>query len=140
GVQTCALPISAALFAGRFDSGGSLKAISEAALAVPGGSDPPRPLDLLLDGLATRMTRGHAAAGPVLNLALAAFERAAATGNDDSTPWLWLAWFVAGDLWDSKRWYGLAHKATELARDAGALNILPVCLEGSAAAHVHAGQ
>ncbi len=131
---------AAALFTGRFDLSGSLRAISEAALAVPVGPNPPRPLDLLLDGLATRMTAGHATAAPKLSLALSAFEGSAGSGSDASTPWLWLAWFVAGDLWDSDRWYGLAHAATALARDAGALNILPVCLEGSAAALVHAGQ
>ncbi|HEX7040373.1 MAG TPA: AAA family ATPase [Trueperaceae bacterium] len=131
---------AAALFTGRFDASGSLVAIAEAARAAPAGPRPPRPIDLLLDGLATRFTAGHAAGVPLLRAALAAFEAAAAPEGDASTPWLWLAWFVAGDLWDSDRWYGLAERATALAREAGALNILPVCLESAAAARVYAGE
>lgn len=131
---------AAALFTGRFDDAGSLMTVARAARAAPPGPVPPRPMDLLLDGLALRFTSGPAAAASVLRDALAAFEGAAARGDDAATPWLWLAWFVAGDLWDSGRWFGLALSSTALAREAGALNILPVCLESAAAAHVHAGE
>lgn len=131
---------AAALFTGRFDPSASITSVSRSALKGPEAADPPRPLDLLLDGLATRMTVGHAASAPLLNRALSAFEASAAHSGDATSRWLWLAWLVAGDLWDSERWFGLADASTALAREAGALNILPVCLEGSAAALVHAGQ
>src|SRR5690606_15075177 len=94
----------------------------------------------LLNGLATRFTKGHAAGTEVLRRALDAFEEAANLGDRSVAPWLWVAWFVAGDLWDSGRWFGLAEQAIVLARDTGSLNVLPVCLEGGAAAHVHAGE
>lgn len=129
---------AAALFTGRFDGTRGLHAVAEAVLALAPGPEPQGSLELLLAGLATRFTDGNAAAAPLLRRALGGFETA---GRDDErvTRWLWLAWFVAGDLWDSRRWFALADRATTFAREAGALNILPVCLEGSAAAAVHAG-
>ena len=130
---------AAALFTGRFDEARSLREVAQAALAAPAGPEPPQATDLLLEGLATRFIHGNAAAVPLLRRALEGFERATRRQDDLSTRWLWLAWFVAGDLWDSHWWTELAERATALARDAGALNFLPVCLEGSAAAYLHAG-
>lgn len=132
--------LAAALFTGRFDDADGLRTVARAARAAPPAPAPPRPMDLLLDGLAVRFTDGPAAAAPMLRDALAAFEVAGARVDDPSTPWLWLAWFVAGDLWDGDRWHGLAMSATAMARRTGALNILPVCLESAAAAHLHAGE
>src|SRR5690606_33250217 len=130
---------ASALFTGRHDEGRSLRAVAEAALVTPVGPEPSRPIDLLLDGLAARFTRGNAVAVDRLRRALEAFESGATHEDDRSTRWLWLAWFVAGDLWDSRWWSLLADRATTLAREAGSLSFLPVCLEGSAAAHLHAG-
>lgn len=130
----------AALFTGRFDDPRRLHTIAEAARAAPLGPQPSRPIDLLLDGLATRFTEGHSAGVPLLRRALTGFEHAAGAIDDDSTRWLWLAWLVAGDLWDSSWWYGLADRAILLAREAGALTVLPVCLESGAGAYVHAGK
>ena len=47
--------------------------ISEAALAGPPPPEPPRPSDLLLQGLAVRFTDGPAAGAPILKEALRAF-------------------------------------------------------------------
>ena len=131
---------AAALFAGRFQGTRGMRAVAEAARHAPAASQSPRPIDLLLDGLVERFSQGHAAALPTMRLALAGFERVAERGGDAATAWLWLAWFVAGDSWESHWWFGLAEAATRLSRDAGALTFLPVCLEGTAAAHVHAGE
>lgn len=129
---------AAALFTGRFEGTHGSRAVASAALALPARPEESRPLDLLLLGLATRFSEGSAAAAPLLRQALEAFERA--DGADESTTrWLWLAWFLAGDLWDSNWWSELATRATSQARKAGALNFLPVCLEGSAAAALHMG-
>lgn len=129
---------AAAPFTGRFDGAHGLQAVAKAVLALPQHGSDPRPVDLLLRGLATRFTEGHAAAVPLLREALAGCENAGRS-DEDTTRWLWLAWFLAGDLWDSHWWRVLAERATALAREAGALNFLPVCLEGSAAAALHAG-
>ena len=49
--------------------------VAEAARAAPPGPQPPVPIDLLLDGLATRFTEGYAAGVPPLRRALRAFRR-----------------------------------------------------------------
>ena len=54
--------------------------------------------------------------------------------------WLWLACRVAPDLWDDDRWHELAERAVGLARDAGALSVLPIALTYRAGVHVHAGE
>ena len=54
----------AALFAGRLTSAGTLLEVSRAATSAPRPPRPLRPSDLLLDGLATFVTEGHAAAAP----------------------------------------------------------------------------
>ena len=63
--------LSAAMFAGRLaPGGGGVVEISEAALAGPPPPQPPRPSDLLLEGLAVRFTDGYAAGAPILKEAL----------------------------------------------------------------------
>ena len=54
--------------------------------------------------------------------------------------WLWLPWLVAGDLWDDEMWHELATRAVRLAREAGALVVLPLALGYRAVVHVHAGE
>jgi hypothetical protein len=66
----------AANFAGRFVGAGDVYEISRAALAVP-PARPPRPIDLLLDGLAVLFTEGRARAAPALREAVRRF----ATGD-----------------------------------------------------------
>lgn len=129
---------AAALFTGRFEGARGLKAVAVAALTVPIGPAARHPVELLLTGLATRFVYGNGPAAPLLREALEAFENAD-QADERATRWLWLAWFVAGDLWDSRWWFLLADRGTAMARKTGALNFLPVCLEGSAAAALHKG-
>ncbi|MBV9810835.1 MAG: AAA family ATPase, partial [Solirubrobacterales bacterium] len=63
----------AALFAGRLAFAGGLVEVSRAARSAPRPTRPVRPSDLLLDGLATFVTEGPAAAAPMLMRATAAF-------------------------------------------------------------------
>ena len=125
--------LGAAIFAGRLANGLSVAETADAARSAPGAS-PPRGLDLLLDGLATRFTEGLAPAVAPLRHALAAFREA------DDARWLWLACRVATELWDDESWHQLATRAVRLAREAGALNVLPITLTYRAGVAVHAGE
>jgi DNA-binding CsgD family transcriptional regulator len=132
--------IGAAVFAGRLAGRGRLRQVAEAARTAARPTQPPRPADLLLDGLATLFTEGYAAGAAPLQCALEAFRRAAERTEDDVMRWLWLTWPVAGELWDDAAWHELTTAAVQRARAAGALNFLPVALSYRAAVHVHAGE
>ena len=67
--------LGAAIFAGRLSRGGGVREVAEAAGAAPAAARPPRSTDLLLDGLATRFTKGYAAGVPQLQRALRALVR-----------------------------------------------------------------
>ena len=113
--------------------------MAEAVRAAPLSSEPPRAIDALLTGLATRFTEGHAASLPRLRQALDAFCRDDCRSEDD-TRWLWLACRVAPDLWHDETWDELATRQVRLARAAGALNILPIALTYRAGVDVHCGR
>jgi len=132
--------LGAAVFAGRLGGRCGVREVAEVARAAPPGPQPRRPIDLLLDGVATRFTEGYGAGVTALRPALQAFRREARRSQDDSLRWLWLAWLLAGDLWDDEAWHELATRAVRLAREAGALTVLPVDLEYRAGVHVHAGE
>jgi len=68
-------------------------------LACPHTSGKPSPRDLLLDGLAIRVTQGYAAAAPMLKEALRAFRRDEELAPDDAS-WVYVTYRVASDLWD----------------------------------------
>lgn len=132
--------LGAVIFAGRLNGRCGVREVAEAARAAPPGPQPPRLIDVLLDGLATRFTEGYVAGVPPLRRALHAFRREAGRSEDDIMRWLWLAWLVAGDLWDDETWHELATRAVRLAREVGALTVLPLALEYRAGVHVHAGE
>jgi DNA-binding CsgD family transcriptional regulator len=132
--------LGAAVFAGRLGGRCGVREVAEAARAAPLGPQPQRPIDLLLDGVATRFTEGYRAGALALRRALQAFQPEALRSEDDIRRWLWLAWLLAGDLWDDEAWHELATRAVRLAREAGALTVLPLDLEYRAGVHVHAGE
>jgi DNA-binding CsgD family transcriptional regulator len=137
--------LGAAIFAGRLGRGFNVREAAQAALAAPPAPQPPRPMDLLLDGVATRLTEGCAAGMSALRRALDALWRDGGRSEDDIMAWLWLACPVAigpiaPELWDDAAWHELAARAAGLARDAGALAVLPVALVYRAGVHVHAGE
>ena len=106
------------------------------ACRPPAASSPPRPSDLLLDGLAIRFTEGYAAAAPILKQALSAFRRELVPPPQEAR-WLWLACWAAADLWDDECWTLLSTRQLELARDAGALTAIPFVLSTRSAIHAH---
>jgi DNA-binding CsgD family transcriptional regulator len=139
--ETYLVALGAAVFAGRLTRDIGPREVALAARDAPPGRRPPRPTDLLLDGLVTRFTEGYVAGVGPLRLALDAFGEDAAQGDgDDMLRWFWLPWLVAGDLWDDKAWHELATRAVRLCRESGALNLLPLALGYRAAVHLHAGE
>ena len=137
--------LAAAIFAGRLGSSGGVRAAAEAARAAPPGPRPPRPIDLLLDGMAARFTDGPVRGLPRLRGSLDAFRAELLGGEDDLVRWLWLAWpiaqeAVAHELLDDEAWHELATRAVAIARNAGALSVLPVALVYRAGVHLHAGE
>ena len=129
--------LGAAIFAGRLGSGVGVPETANAARGAPAAAHP-RAIDLLLDGLATRFTTGYSAAVPPLRRALGAMRRS--QGGEECARWLWLACRVATDLWDDEAWHELATRLVQSARDAGALNVLPIALTYRAGVAVHAGE
>jgi DNA-binding CsgD family transcriptional regulator len=129
----------AAMFAGGLASGGGVREVAEAARAAPAPSQPPRAADLLLDGLAVRFTDGDAAGAPTLRLALNAF-RGSELSAEEGLRWLWLAGITARDLGEDEAWEVLATRHVELAREAGALTMLPFALNSRINAHALAGE
>jgi DNA-binding CsgD family transcriptional regulator len=131
--------MAAAMFAGRFRDTPSVRDTADAARAAPAGPQPPRAIDLLLDGLATRFTEGYSAGLPPLRRALEAFREVEASTFAD-VRWLWLACRLAQDLWDDELWYLLATRGLDTARETGALAMLPIAATYRASLHVHAGE
>jgi DNA-binding CsgD family transcriptional regulator len=58
----------------------------------------------------------------------------------DGRRWLWLASRVAGFLWDDEAWDEISARFVGLARDAGALSVLPLALTTRTGAHLFAGR
>jgi DNA-binding CsgD family transcriptional regulator len=128
----------AAMYAGRLSDGPGVREAAEAARAAPAAPQPPSAIDLLLDGLATRFSEGYAAGVPPLRTALDAFRGVEGLNARDAR-WLWLACRLAQDLWDDELWYELATRGLRVARDTGALRVLPTAATYRACLHVHAG-
>ncbi len=117
----------AALFAGRFAGAGDLAEVSQAARALPRPARPPGLADLALDGLALLVTEGPAVAAPALQRAASAFA-SADTSVEEGIRWGWLGQAAASALWDDVRWRAILVRRVHLARDAGALDQLPIDL------------
>jgi DNA-binding CsgD family transcriptional regulator len=130
--------LGAAIFAGRLGRDLGVYEVARAALAAPPPAEPPRTIDLLLDGLARTFTEGHRTGVPALRRALRSFR------GHDSRPeadrWLWLACRVAPEVWDDESWHALAERGVAVARDTGALTLLPIALTYRAGVAVHAGE
>jgi DNA-binding CsgD family transcriptional regulator len=131
--------LSAALHAGRLGRRDGVRKMADAARRAAPPPGPPRATDLLLDGLAVLHTEGYVAGTPMLQRALRAF-RSDELSGEEGIRWLWLACRTAMDLWDDESWFVLAARQVKLARDAGALTVLPLALNLHAGIHIFAGQ
>lgn len=111
-------------------------------LASDGEGTSQQPLragELLLDGLATVSTQGYAVGAPVLRQALAQLSERRA-GTDEGLRWLPLACRLAHDMWDDESLYALSTRLMELARQTGALAVLPLALSFAVELRLLAGE
>ncbi|WIX83211.1 AAA family ATPase [Amycolatopsis carbonis] len=131
--------LEAAAFAGPLARGGGIREVAEAARGAPPAPQPPRPLDLLLDGLTLQVTEGYAAAVSPLKRALDAF-RSPDLAPEDGLRWTWFALVTARNLWDDETFDLLTRQHVRIARDTGTLAELPLALQTRVCAQVVAGE
>jgi DNA-binding CsgD family transcriptional regulator len=122
----------AALSAGRLAADGNLLKVCHAVRALP-PSPEPRRVDLALNGLALIVTDGPAAAAPTLRRAVSAFVDSDMTA-EEALRWGQLSQAAACAMWDDHAWRALLERQVRLARQAGALDQLPVMLEAQGTA------
>jgi DNA-binding CsgD family transcriptional regulator/tetratricopeptide (TPR) repeat protein len=132
--------LGAAIFSGRLSGDREMEEAVTAARTAPPAPRPPRPIDLLLDGLTIRFTDGYAASVPALKHALTAFVGDRQRSPDEGRQWLWVGWPVANEIWDDEAWHALTAWAVRVAREAGELTLLPIALHYRAGVHVFAGE
>ena len=123
--ETYLIAWSAATAAGTLAEGDVLLEICHAVRALPPPSRTPRPLDLLLDGLALLQTEGRAAATPALQRAAKAL---ADIPVEDVLRWGWVAVCASAAVWDDEGERAICERHAQLVRDAGALAELPIHL------------
>jgi DNA-binding CsgD family transcriptional regulator len=116
---------AASVAAGQAAGRGVLLEICRAVRALPPRPGAPRPLDLLLGGLALLTTNGHAAATPVLQRAATAL---ADIPVEDVVRWGWMATAASNAVWDNDGAHAISARQVQLIRDAGALAELPLYL------------
>ena len=131
--------LDAARFAGPLARGADFVEVSKAALAGAAPHRPPRPTDLLLQGIATLPVDGHATAAPILKAAISAFRDEPDLGPGESR-WISAACRAAWDFWDEESWRLLATRELVRARDAGALTAMPLLLSSLSFVHALCGE
>jgi DNA-binding CsgD family transcriptional regulator len=124
--------------AAAFDlqGGNVLLGICRAIRALPPPTGPPRPLDLLLDGLALLTIDGRTAGTPILQQAAKALLDISV---EDVLRWGWMATAASNAVWDSDGMLAIAARTVELVRAAGALAQLPIHLSAVALARAWIG-
>ncbi|MEV4262684.1 AAA family ATPase [Kribbella sp. NPDC049584] len=115
--------MSAAIWASGPDAPGIVAHTAAQTPPVPASSD--SPIDVMLEALALRYTRGYPAAAPHLRAALDR-ARAADVGAEEVGEWFWLTGnrgigIVAIEVWDYEAALDLATRQERTARATGAL-------------------
>ena len=111
--------------AGHLADAGILAEICRRARALPPPAGPPRPIDVFLDGLALLITDGRAAAAQTLRRAAAMF---ADTPVEHVLRWGSVAAGASALVWDFEGMLAMSVRQVQLARDAGAIALLPLYL------------
>jgi DNA-binding CsgD family transcriptional regulator len=134
-LETYLESLAAALSNGHRDA---VREVANALRAMP-RSAPHRPVELLITAHAVLITDGYSAGTPALARALTAFRHEQLTEEEEKRG-LPFACVGAISLWDDESWFELSARFIRLARDAGALSVLPAALELHGALHVYAGE
>jgi DNA-binding CsgD family transcriptional regulator len=134
--ETYLIAWGAAAVAGDTEAGRIAVEISRSVRSLPPPPGPPRPLDLLLDGLALLTTDGHAAATPTLQQAA---ESLLEISREDALRWGWMATAASNAVWDNEAMLAIAARKLQFVRDAGALAQLPIHLSALALARAWIG-
>src|SRR5262249_52528810 len=101
-------------------------------------ADPPRPADLVLDGLVLLVTDGPAAAAPALRHVVTVFADPGMSAAE-GLRWGWFAQAAASALWDDDAWHAMLVRQVRPARGGGALDRLPITLGALGTAAVWSG-
>ncbi|MGW3347081.1 LuxR C-terminal-related transcriptional regulator [Nonomuraea rubra] len=112
---------------GRLLNGARFGDVATSILAAPPGP-PPERNDLLLKGVAVMATESYAAGVPMVLRALDAFRTEGASKEAD-LGWLSFTCRLAHNVWDFDSWSILSARLVDLAREMGALSVLPSALE-----------
>ncbi len=91
-----------------------------AALALPALEREPSAADALLEGVATLVAKGHAAAAPILRRAAQGFAGPEAS-VDDALRWGWFSTATSNALWDDEGLRAICARQIEIVRETGAL-------------------
>ena len=132
------------MYASGLHTDPGLRKAAQAARNAPPPSQPPRSIDLILDGIAMWFTERPTIGAPPLRLAVQTFRNEALDGHEATMRWLSLypvvllmALFA---LWDDDSFQALTTRAVALARDTGALTVLPVALVQLSGVHTFSGE
>jgi DNA-binding CsgD family transcriptional regulator len=134
--ETYLVAWGAAAAAGSLAGGDALLEICSAVQALPPQPGTPRPLHLLLDGLALLKTGGHAAAATTLQRAAKAL---ASIPVEDVLRWGWMATGASAAVWDDEGMLAIYARQVRLVRDAGVLEQLPIHLSALGLARAWTG-
>ncbi|MEV5383715.1 AAA family ATPase [Streptomyces sp. NPDC052721] len=135
--------ISATIFAGRVHGPTGARAAAIAARASGAPSSGSKAADLLLDGVAALLADGCETGVPALYDALELLEHEDLGTREATVRWLLLAPVALESFihyaWDLHAWHTLSSRAVRLARDTGALGVLPPALIYASGVHIHYG-
>jgi hypothetical protein len=126
----------AAIYAARLSAGVGVVEVALAAGSLALGDGPPLADQLLMQGLARRLTDGYVVAAPMLKEALRQYR-----DEQRELDWLWLPYSLSAmDLWDEVAWPELASEQAKLARATGTLSQLRYALDYLAGYRIQAGE
>ncbi|MGY2703025.1 MULTISPECIES: ATP-binding protein [unclassified Nocardioides] len=135
--------ISANVFAGVVHGPSGARAAAVAARASGAPPSASHAADLLLDGVATLLAEGPETGVPALRRALDPFAEEELATRDAAMRWLLLVPVALESYihhaWDLPAWDRLARRAVRVARDIGALGMLPPALIYSGGVDIHHG-
>jgi len=136
--------ISATVFAGLVHGAYGAREVALAARASEAPPSASEPSDHILDGVAMLLADGRGPGVPAVRRALEPFAREQLTSREATMRWLLEAPLVqevaVHQMWDFSAWDAMAFRSVRLARELGALSMLPVALMYAAGVDFHRGE